>query len=362
MRQIALPEFPWDTLEPHAAVARAHPDGIINLSIGTPIDPTPELLQAALRAASDAPGYPTAHGTVALRQNIVKWLARKHGVTGLSPAAVLPLIGSKELIGTLPALLGLDEHDTVVIPALAYPTYAVSAAFVGAQVVPSDGLAALGPQRFSLVWINSPSNPTGRVLPPEHLRKMISESRARGAVLASDECYLDLSYDGPAPLSVLHPSVNGGSLDGLLAVHSLSKRSNFAGYRGGFVAGDPVLISRLLEIRKHLGFMVPTPVQHAMTAAYAEDGHVEAQRERYAARRTVLQNAFAGAGFRIDNSEAGLYLWLSRDEGCWDTVSWLAARGVLVAPGSFYGAAGRRHVRAALTASDEQIASVAGRL
>lgn len=361
-RRIVLPEFPWDTLAPAKARAAAHPDGLIDLSIGTPVDSTPDVVQDALRSASNAPGYPQTAGTPDLREAIVGWLARRHGITDLPSDAVLPVIGSKELVGTLPTLLGLGAGDRMVIPELAYPTYAASGAFAGVAVTASDSLLAVGPSACSLVWLNSPSNPTGRVLPPDHLRKVVAEARGRGAVVASDECYLDLFYAGDPPLSVLHPSVREGSLDGLLAVHSLSKRSNFAGYRGGFVAGDPAIIRQLLEVRKHLGFIVPRPVQRAMLAAYTDDAHVETQRLRYADRREALTAAVRAAGFRIDHSAAGLYLWLTRDEDCWATVSWLAERGVLVAPGSFYGAAGQRHVRAALTATDEQIAAVAARL
>lgn len=362
MRQFALPDFPWDQLTPYGDKARRHPDGIVDLSVGTPVDDTPQIIQDALTAGANAPGYPQTIGTPQLRTAIVRWMERIHGITGLSEDMVLPVIGSKEFVGGLPTMLGLGPGDAVVIPELAYPTYAVSAAYCGAEVLARDGLAAIGPQRVSLIWINSPSNPTGKVLPDTHLRKVVDEARSRGAIVASDECYLDLSYDGDRPLSVLHPDVRGGSFDGLLAVHSLSKRSNFAGYRGGFIAGDPALVKRLTEIRKHLGYLVPGPVQDAMAAAYSDDTHVETQRRRYAARRTTLKDALEKAGFTIDESEAGLYLWATLGRDCWDTVDQLADKGILVAPGAFYGPKGATHVRIALTASDDAIQRAADRL
>jgi succinyldiaminopimelate transaminase len=223
---------------------------------------------------------------------------------------------------------------------------------VGATVVRADGLTALGPAPVRLVWLNSPGNPTGRVLPAAHLRKVVDWARERGAVVASDECYLPLPYEA-TPVSIL--SVCEGRYDGVLAVHSLSKRSNLAGYRAGFVAGDPLLVDGLLGVRKHLGMIVPAPVQAAMIAALDDETHVDDQRARYGRRRTALRAALVRAGFRIEHSEAGLYLWATRDEPCWSTVDWFAERGILVAPGSFYGPAGELHVRVALTAADERV-------
>jgi succinyldiaminopimelate transaminase len=356
-----LPDFPWDTLAPFAEQARAHHDGIVDLSVGTPVDPTPAVVQRALAAAADAPGYPQTYGTAALREAVAGWFARRRGVPGLDPAGVLPTIGSKELVAWLPTLLGLGPGDVVVHPSVAYPTYDVGARLAGATPVGSDGLTALGPQRVRLVWLNSPSNPTGRVLPVEHLRKVVAWARERGAVVASDECYAELGWDAE-PVSVLHPDVCDGSTDGLLAVYSLSKQSNLAGYRAAFVAGDPALVGELLEVRKHAGMMMPAPVQAAMVAALGDDVHVAEQRERYAARRSVLRAALDAGGWTVDHSQAGLYLWATRDEDCWESVRRLAARGVLAAPGSFYGPAGARHVRLALTATDERIAAAADRL
>jgi len=357
----SLPEFPWDTLAEAKDVAAAHPDGIVDLSVGTPVDPVAPLIREALAAASSAPGYPTTAGTAKLRDSAVAALQRRFGITGLSAAAVLPVIGSKELIAWLPTLLGLAAPDVVVVPELAYPTYEVGARLAGAQVLRADSLTQLGPQSPALVYLNSPSNPTGRVLGIEHLRKVIGWARERGAVLASDECYLGLGWDA-APLSVLHPSACDGDHSGLLAIHSLSKSSSLAGYRAGFVAGDPELVAELLAVRKHAGMMVPTPVQAAMVAALDDDAHEQQQRARYAARRAALLPALRAAGFTIDHSEAGLYLWATRGEPCRDSVAWLAARGILVAPGEFYGPRGAQHVRVALTAGDERVAAAVARL
>lgn len=356
-----LPDFPWDSLAEHKAKASAHPDGLVDLSVGTPVDPTPEVARAALAAATDWPRYPVTIGLERTRQAVVDWLARRHGVTGLGVEHTIPSIGSKEIIATLAQHLGVGPGDTVVFPELAYPTYEVGAALVGATPVASDSTVGLGPSAPALMWLNSPSNPTGRVLPAEHLRKVVEWCRERGTVLVSDECYLECAWEAE-PVSVLHPDVNGGSTDGILALHSLSKRSNLAGYRAASITGDPALVAELLAVRKNLGLVMPGPVQEAMAATLDDDAHVAEQHARYAARRALLRTALETAGFRVDHSEASLYLWSSRDEDCWETVSWLADRGILVAPGSFYGAAGGRHVRVAFTATDERVAEAVRRL
>lgn len=352
-----LPDFPWDRLEPYKERARAHPGGIVDLSVGTPVDPVPGLVQEALSRAADSPGYPYTHGTQTLRQAAAGWLARRHGVR-VDQRDVLPVIGSKEFVAWLPTYLGAKR---VVFPELAYPTYDVGARLAGAAGTAADGLLALGPQQADLVWVNSPGNPTGKVLPVEHLRKVVAWARERGAIVASDECYIELGWE-ERPVSILHPDVCEGSHEGLLAVHSLSKRSNMAGYRTGFVTGDPALIKRLLEIRKHAGMLMPEPAQAAMTAALGDDRHADEQRERYAARRALLRPALERAGWRVDHSEAGLYLWASDGRNCWDQVGKLSETGILVAPGEFYGPAGGRHIRVALTATDERIDAAVRRL
>jgi succinyldiaminopimelate transaminase len=357
----SLPVFPWDTLADVTAVARAHPDGIVDLSVGTPVDPVAPVIRDALAAASSAPGYPTTAGTAALRTAMARALERRYGITDLADDAVLPVIGTKELIAWLPTLIGLGPDDTVVVPELAYPTYDVGARLTNAQVVRADSLTQIGPRTPALVFLNSPSNPTGAVLGVDHLRKVVGWARERGVLVASDECYLGLGWEAE-PVSILHPSVSDGDHTGLLAVHSLSKTSSLAGYRAGFVAGDPAVVAELLAVRKHAGMMVPTPVQAAMVAALDDDDHEAEQRKRYAHRRTGLLRAVRDAGFTVDHSEAGLYLWATRDEPCRDTLAWFADRGILVAPGEFYGPRGGRHVRIALTATDERIDAAVARL
>ncbi|CAM3185722.1 succinyldiaminopimelate transaminase [Prescottella defluvii] len=357
----SLPDFPWDSLASAKAKAQSHPDGIVNLSVGTPVDPVAPAIQAALSSVAAEPGYPTTHGTDELREATAASVARRYGMTGVDPAAILPVIGTKEAIAWLPRLLGLGAGDLVVIPEVAYPTYEVGALLAGARVLRADGTTQLGPENPALIFVNSPSNPTGKVLGVEHLRKVVAFARERGAIVASDECYLGLTWESDA-VSILDPRVCDGDHTGLIAIQSLSKTSNLASYRAGFLAGDPALIAELLEVRKHAGMMMPTPIQAAMAAALADDQQEAEQRERYRRRRDILLAAVRGAGFTVDDSEAGLYLWATRGEDCRGTVDWFADRGILVAPGDFYGPRGQQHVRIALTASDERIAAAAARL
>ncbi|MEU6918669.1 bifunctional succinyldiaminopimelate transaminase/glutamate-prephenate aminotransferase [Streptomyces olindensis] len=356
-----LPTFPWDKLTPYKATAAAHPDGIVDLSVGTPVDPVPELIQKALVAAADSPGYPTVWGTPELRDAITGWVERRLGARDVTHHHVLPVVGSKELVAWLPTQLGLGPGDRVAYPRLAYPTYEVGARLARAEYEVYDDPTELDPAGLKLLWLNSPSNPTGKVLSKADLTRIVAWAREHGVLLFSDECYLELGWEAD-PVSVLHPDVNGGSYDGIVAVHSLSKRSNLAGYRAAFLAGDPAVLGPLLEIRKHGGMMTPAPTQAAVIAALGDDDHVRVQRERYAARRELLREALLAHGFRIEHSEASLYLWATRGESCWDTVSHLAERGILVAPGDFYGPAGAEFVRVALTATDERVAAAVRRL
>ncbi len=355
-----LPDFPWDLLVPHAETAKAHPGGIVDLSVGSPVDETPAVVRDALAAATDAHSYPQTAGSVPLREAIVAWYARRRGVDDLSTANVLPTIGSKEFITLLPLLFGLGKGDVVVQPSVAYPSYAIGAALVGADVVSTDDPAEW-PANTKLAWLNSPGNPDGRVLTVDELKAAVARARELDAVVVSDECYAEFAWEGESPtVSILHPRVIDGQRNHVLAVYSLSKQSNLAGYRAGFVAGCSDLLGELLEVRKHVGLIPPAPVQAAMAAALADDEHVAVQRERYRARRSLLAPALERAGFTIDRSEAGLYLWATRGEDPWATVAWLADRGILVAPGTFYGDAS--HVRVALTATDEAIATAVARL
>ncbi|MER5471681.1 bifunctional succinyldiaminopimelate transaminase/glutamate-prephenate aminotransferase [Streptomyces sp. NPDC002935] len=356
-----LPVFPWDKLEPYKATAAAHPGGIVDLSVGTPVDPVPELIQKALVAAADSPGYPTVWGTPELRDALTGWVERRLGARDVTHRHVLPIVGSKELVAWLPTQLGLGPGDKVAYPRLAYPTYEVGARLARADHVAYDDPTELDPTGLKLLWLNSPSNPTGRVLSAAELTRIVAWAREHGILVFSDECYIELGWEAD-PVSVLHPDVCGGSYEGIVSVHSLSKRSNLAGYRAAFLAGDPAVLGELLAIRKHGGMMTSAPTQAAVVAALADDTHVREQRDRYAARRTALRAALLGHGFRIEHSEASLYLWATRDESCWSTVAHLAELGILVAPGDFYGEAGEKFVRVALTASDERVAAAVERL
>ncbi|GAA1223906.1 MULTISPECIES: bifunctional succinyldiaminopimelate transaminase/glutamate-prephenate aminotransferase [Streptomyces] len=364
-----LPTFPWDKLEPYKKTAAAHEGGIVDLSVGTPVDPVPELIQKALIAAADSPGYPTVWGTPELRDALVGWSERRLGARGFTHHNVLPIVGSKELVAWLPTQLGLGPGDKVAYPRLAYPTYEVGARLARADHVAYDieTFAAdaagteLDPTGIKLLWLNSPSNPTGRVLSKDELTRIVAWAREHGILVFSDECYIELGWEAD-PVSVLHPDVCGGSYEGIVSVHSLSKRSNLAGYRAAFLAGDAAVLGDLLQIRKHGGMMTSAPTQAAVVAALGDDEHVQEQRGRYAARRAALRDALVQHGFRVEHSEASLYLWVTRDESCWDTVAHLAELGILVAPGDFYGPAGDRFVRVALTASDERVAAAVERL
>ena len=356
----ALPDFPWDTLADDAALAHAHPDGIVDLSVGTPVDDTPELARTALRRAANAPGYPTVWGTRALRQAIIDYASTRWGAPPLTERNVSTAVGTKEVVGLLPTLLGLRADDLVVIPTLAYPTYEVGAVMAGARLQRCDAPDDVVGQP-SLIWINSPANPHGAIISRAKMAAWVSFARDTGALLASDECYGEFGWDAE-PCSVLDAEVNGGSVDHLLAVFSASKRSNMAGYRAGFLVGDADVTQRLVAIRKHLGLMVAQPVQAALAAVLGDQDHVDQQRARYAHRRAIMRAALQGVGFRIDESHGGLYLWATRDEPGRKSVAWLAERGILVAPGDFYGPAGVSHIRVAMTATDERIASGAVRL
>ncbi|MCU1526359.1 MAG: succinyldiaminopimelate transaminase [Frondihabitans sp.] len=360
-----LPDFPWDSLAAATAVARAHEGGIVDLSVGSPVDPTPEVIREALRDATDAHAYPQVAGTPALRAAIIDWYERRRGVTGLGDANVLPTIGSKELIAGMALWLGLGPGDTVVYPRNAYPTYELGAALVGATALASDAPAEW-PASTKLVWLNSPANPDGQVLSIEQLRLAVARARELGAVIAGDECYAELGWEGPWSTEptpcILDPRVIGDSRHGVISVYSLSKQSNLAGYRAGFIAGCSEVVGQLLAVRKHAGLMPPAPVQQAMVVALGDPTHVEAQKALYRGRRDRLAAALDGAGFRIDHSEAGLYLWATRGEDARVTVDWLASLGILVAPGTFYGPDGAQHVRIALTSTDERIDAAVARL
>ena len=354
-----LPEFPWDTILDVKQRAARHPGGLIDLSVGTPVDPVDPSIQLALAEHAAIPGYPPTQGSTELREAIAESLKRRYSIDGLHADAVLPVVGTKEAVAWLPTMLNL-RGGTVVIPEIAYPTYEVAAVLAGCKVVRSDTPV----DGASLVFLNSPSNPTGRVLSTEEMRVWVNFARDTGAIIVSDECYMGLAWDEErAPVSLLDPAVSSGDNTSLLIMHSLSKTSNMASYRSGFIAGDEALVQELLLLRKHTGMMMPGPIQAATLAALRSDEHETLQRLRYANRRVTLLRALLDAGCSVDHSEAGLYLWTRRDgANARQTLDWFAQRGILVAPGDFYGPDGSQHVRVALTASDEAIAEAAQRL
>ena len=348
-----LPDFPWDALAPYSQLAKQHPKGAIDLSQGTPVDSTPQLIQSALQESADSPRYPVTAGTNDLQDAIRNWAINHLGASG--DFDVLPLIGSKELVAWLPTIL---QSKKVIYPEIAYPTYLVGALLAQAEPIPVGIDAAIWPNS-DFAWVNTPSNPTGRVHSESELREAIKWSRNSGATLVCDECYIDFG-DSAQPTSLL--KYTDGDNSNILVVHSLSKRSSMAGYRGAFLIGDPKLIAEIREIRKHAGMMVPLPIQNAMVVALSDEKHVEIQRDRYNARRAILAPALISAGFKIEESAAGLYIWCTRSENCWKSVEWLANLGIVATPGTFYGELGASHIRIAMTATDAQISDAAARI
>jgi len=358
-----LPEYPWQKLKPYQAIAEKHANGMVDLSVGSPVDPTPKIIQDAIRDATNAPGYPSTAGSLEFRAAVAEWFGRRRGVE-LTADQVMPTIGSKEFISFLPLMLGLGKGDVVIQPSVAYTAYVVGAALCGAEII-SEEDPAKWPEKTKLIWINSPGNPDGRVLDVEQMKACVKRARELGAVLASDECYAELGWGRWAEEripSVLDPRVCEGSYDNLLAVYSLSKQSNLAGYRAAFVAGPENLIKPIVNIRMHSGLMMPAPVQKAVIAALNDEEHVAVEREIYRKRREVLLAAVKAYGFEIADSEAGLYLWATLGEDCWATVTKMAELGILVVPGEFYESQGSKYVRFSITASDEKVAEGAARL
>jgi succinyldiaminopimelate transaminase len=370
------PPYPHDRLRELRVVADAVPGGIVDCSVGTPIDPMPEVARRALSdAAAAATGYPAAIGTPAYREAAAAWINRRFGVA-VSPDAVLACIGTKELVASLPRLLSLRDpsRDTVLYPGVAYPTYEMGARLAGLRAVPVSlderwnldlsRISEADAARALVIWVNEPGNPTGASADPQHLRAVVDWARACGAIVASDECYAEFTYDEAgspaAPATVL-----SAGHDRVLAVHSLSKRSNMAGLRAGFLAGDAALVSYLGEVRKHAGLMTPAPVQAAATAALADDAHVDEQRARYARRRKQAEEALREWGLVHDGGPSTFYLWLRPAEGGedgWSITRRLAEQGLLVAPGDLYGRDGSAHVRLSLTQTDDRLALAFERL
>ncbi|WP_136089722.1 succinyldiaminopimelate transaminase [Auritidibacter ignavus] len=374
---VTLPVYPWEELTPYRQRAEQHPDGVCDLSIGSPVDPVPDFIQQALVQASNWPGYPVAGGDNHLRRAIAEWYARRRNVPELGPEHTAATVGSKELVAWLPLMLGLGPGDVVVRPRISYPTYDIGARLAGAVSIPTDDLATVDAEtaaRVKLVWLNSPANPTGDVLDRDQLSRTVDHARQLGAVIANDECYAELGWDhweDHRVPSILDPGVTQGDLRGVLSVYSLSKQSNMAGYRAAFMAGDPTLIAELINIRKHAGMLVPGPLQAAMVAALNDDEHVAVQKARYRTRRGQLMSALRQAGLEVHGSEAGLYLWVCQPgrrpdsatpQDSWDLVRRFADAGIVTGPGVFYSEAGNGYVRLSITAPDDVVAVAAHRI
>jgi succinyldiaminopimelate transaminase len=364
------PPYPYDRLDALKRLADSLPGGAVDCSVGTPCDPVPDI---AARAARDAlersNGYPPSAGTPALRAAAAGWITRRFGV-GVDASHIGACVGTKEFVAALPHLLHLRDprRDTVLFPALAYPTYEMGATLAGLRAVPVpvDGEWHLDVEAISdedaaralVLWCNEPGNPASQFANDAYFARVASWARERSVIVASDECYVEFA---PAPATILTTG-----LDGVLAVHSVSKRSNLAGMRVGFFAGDPDLVSYLVETRKHAGLMAPTAVQAAAAAALDDDAHVDEQRSRYARRRALVSEGLAAHGLVHDGGDTLFYLWLRAAEGAddgWELAAGLAhAGGLLVSPGDFYGAVGADHVRLALVQPDDRLELALDRL
>ena len=360
------PPYPYDRLDELKAIADALPGGCVDLSIGTPHDPPPDLVIDALVHSGTERSYPPSIGTVAYRNAASAWMSRRFGVE-VDPAHVAACIGTKELVAGLPQWLHLrtPARDTVLYPAISYPSYEMGATLAGcrAVAVPVDehwcvDLSAIDPAdaaRALCLWVNTPGNPAGGL---DDLGAAAAWGRRHDVPVFSDECYIEFTWDGPPHTILEH------GLYGVVAVHSLSKRSNLAGARAGFYAGDPDLVAYLREVRKHAGFMVPGPVQAAAVAAFGDDDHVTVQRKRYEARLQRMRSILATIGVDAPMPGGGFYLWPAAPDGdAWAFARRLATdAGALVSPGEFYGPAGAGHVRLALVAPDDRLDLIAARL
>ena len=357
------PPYPYVRLDALKRRATEAPGGIVDLSIGTPCDPVPDVVTQTLAGAGPRwAGYPVSVGLLPLREAACGWMERRLGVS-LPPSHVIACVGTKELVASLPHLLRLRDpsRDTVLYPAISYPTYEMGAILAGCRAVPvplGEGwhpdLSTVTEEdsgRALLLWLNEPGNPTGSAATSQQLTAAVEWARARGITVASDECYVEFVYDADDRPAPHRATALAAGTDGVLAVHSLSKRSNMAGYRSGFVAGDGELVRYLGEVRSHAGLMVPGPVQDAAAVAWADDAHVEAQRERYAERRALARPRLASAGLVDAGGPGTFYLWarsVDPDEDGWAIAARLAATGTLVAAGELYGPGGSPYVRIAL--------------
>jgi succinyldiaminopimelate transaminase len=370
-----LPPYPYDRLDPLKAVAAAHDGGVVDLSIGTPFDPPPAAVIEALGSSGAERGYPPSIGTPLYREAAAGWLARRLGVAVDPGTEIAACIGTKEFVVSTPAYLKLrtPERDTVLYPSISYPSYAMGAQLAGCRPVPvafdENGcldLSAIDPadaERALCFWVNTPGNPAGGL---DDLGAIAAWGRQHGVTIVNDECYVEFTWRGEAPVGRAHPgrSILEHGTNGVLAVHSLSKRSNLAGVRAGFYAGDAELVHWLRELRKHAGNMVPGPVQAAAVVALSDDGHVDRQREIYWRRLEAMAEVLRALGHDVTLPDGAFYLWVPVADGdAWGLTHYLATKGgALVSPGEFYGAAGSGHIRIAVVQPDERIALVARRL
>ena len=354
------PPYPYDRLGEILAIADRHAGGAVDLSIGTPCDPAPEQVIAALAAPDAARGYPPSIGTPAFRDAAARWIQRRLGAT-VDPANELAaVVGTKEFVASAPQFLKLRDpsRDTVLYPAISYPTYEMGATLAGCRAVAYRDLAQVSDAdaaRALCVWVNSPSNPTGEL---RDLGAAARWGRDRDVPVLSDECYAEFTWNGPAT------TVLRSGTEGVLALHSLSKRDNFAGARIGFYAGDAGLVHYLREVRKHAGLMPPGPVQAAAVLALDDDAHVEAQRERYLHRLGRLRDLLQAAGYDCELPAGAFYLWAPAPDGdAWRAARDLAARaGIVVSPGEFYGRESARFFRVAAVQPDTRIELAISRL
>jgi succinyldiaminopimelate transaminase len=360
------PPYPYDRLDEIKAIAERHDGGCVDLSVGTPCDPPPAAVIQALATSGAERGYPASIGSLAYRRAASDWLERRTGVA-IEPGDVAACVGTKEFVALLPQLLHLrnPERDTILYPAVSYPTYAMGAILAGCRAIPVPvddqwriDLSAIAPadsRRALALWVNTPGNPAGAL---DDLDAAAAWGREQGVPVFSDECYIEFTWQG-AGRTILR---NGS--EGLVAVHSLSKRSNLAGARAGFYAGDPELVHYLSEVRKHIGLMAAGPVQAAAVAAFGDDVHVDEQRSRYRARLERMVEVLATIGIDAALPQGGFYLWVEAPGGdAWGLARQLADKaGVLVSPGEFYGQAGAGHVRVAVVQPDDRIEIVARRL
>ena len=360
------PPYPYDRLDPLKAAASALPGGLVDCSIGTPCDAPPAFVAAAMADPGTARSYPASNGTVAYREAAAAWLERRFDV-GLPTSQLAACVGTKELVAGLPHWLRLRDpgRDTVLYPSVSYPSYAMGATLAGCRAVPVPvddqwriRLDAIDPSdaaRALCLWVNTPGNPAGGL---DDLGAAAAWGRRNGVLVASDECYAEFTWDGP-PRTILEHGPHG-----VLAVHSLSKRSNFAGARIGFYAGDLEVVSYLAELRKHAGFMVPGPVQAAGALAWADHAHVVEQRDRYRARLDLVVAGLAAVGIDAPLPGGAFYLWVPAPGGdAWALAERLATvAGLLTSPGEFYGPAAATHVRIAVVQPLERLQLALDRL